>query len=113
MNLQCLEALRVSWPRFYEKEPVLISEGKREADSRAAHKPLDDKYPPYGQNDSLCLLVREVDTLCIEFTVIFLIVILRSFLIFFDPRFKCLYAQNNNISYLKEWSGLIPGPGAY
>lgn len=32
---------------------------------------------------------------------------------FFDPQVKRLYVKNNNISYLREWYGLIPSPGVY
>ena len=75
MSFQGLESLSKSklTSLALEKEPVPRSEGKREADSRAAHEPSDDKYPPYGQNDSHCFLVREADTLRMKCTVYFLV----------------------------------------
>lgn len=73
MNLQEFEALRASWPRFYEKEPVLISEGKgrQRAEQLISHWMINTHHmvkmiPP-------CLPAREADTSCMKCTVYFLV----------------------------------------
>lgn len=65
--------LKAGWPGFFEKEPAHRSKEKREADSSDTHEASDDKHPPYGQNDSHCLPVREADTLSMKCTVYFLV----------------------------------------
>lgn len=64
--------LKAGWPGFFLKEPVHHSKEKSEADSRDTHEASDDKHPPYGQNDSHRLPVREADTLSMRCTVYFL-----------------------------------------
>lgn len=65
--------LKAGWPGFFLKEPVHHSKEKNEADSRDTHEASDDKHPPYGQNDSHRLPVRETDTLSMKCTVYFLV----------------------------------------
>lgn len=71
-----------------------------EADSRHAYEPSDDKHPPYGQNDSHCLTVREEDTFAYEMHCLFSCAVV-------SVQIKCFTSDKELITndLLPQWCG--------